>query len=238
MCLVGSVALIRRSSLLGLSFSSSHFIDIREHPEFYGLLEMDKSYWPRCLLWHGRLPLLSGGEWWSSWAEDPAEGAGSLLECALGSFSSGLLAEWQLPDMFGAEGAAERVAAEPDVWTDGSLVEDKVSGASSSGSGFFTGRTCHLWADRRWGHLDDDVATGSCRGYCSVPGPLQTVQRAEFWEVILALQAADGIHFGVDDVSVVRHVGRLLDGNVGFRPAGRVKDGDLILLISRVLRLR
>ena len=29
------------------------------------------------------------------------------------------------------------MAAEPDVWADGSLVEDKVSGASSSGSGFF-----------------------------------------------------------------------------------------------------
>ena len=32
--------------------------------------------------------------------------------------------------------------------------------------------------------IDDiscDRAIGSCRGYCSVPGPLQTVQRAEFW---------------------------------------------------------
>ena len=112
-------------------------IDIREHPEFYGLLEMDKSYWPRCLLWHGWLPLLCGVNGGPPWAEDPAEGAGSLLECALGSYTSGLLAEWQLPDVFGAEGAAERVPAEPDVWTDGSLVEDKVSGASSSGSGFF-----------------------------------------------------------------------------------------------------
>ena len=35
-------------------------VQIRERPEFYGLLEIDKSYWPRCLLWHGWLPLLSG----------------------------------------------------------------------------------------------------------------------------------------------------------------------------------
>ena len=86
---------------------------------------------------------------------------------------------------FDAEGAAQRVAAEPDVWTDGSLVEDKVSGTSSSGSGFFSGHPGQLWADRRWGHLDDDVGSDtiikSCRGYRSVPGPLQNGQSAEFW---------------------------------------------------------
>ena len=33
----------------------------------------------------------------------------------------------------------------------------------------------------------------------------------------------------------MRHVGRLLDGNVGSRPAELVKDGDLNLLIGRIL---
>ena len=152
-------------------------VEIREHPEFHCLLEMEKSCWPRCLLWHGWLPLLSvvnGGG--SPWAENPAEGAGNLLECALGLYTSGLLADWQLPVGFDAVAAEERVAAEPDVWTDGSLVEDKVSGASSSGSGVFAGRVGRLWADRRWGHSDGDVGSDrvirSCRGYCSVPGPL------------------------------------------------------------------
>ena len=88
---------------------------------------------------------------------------------------------------------------------------------------FFLIALVFLWAHRRWGPLDDDVggdgANRSCRGYCSVPGPFQTVQRAEFWGVILAHQAADGIHLGVDNLNVVRHVGRLLDGNVGSRPA-------------------
>ena len=51
------------------------------------------------------------------------------------------------------------------------------------------------------------------------------------------LQAADGIHFGVDNLGVVRHVGRLLGGNGGSRPAELVEDGDLILLIGWVLRL-
>ena len=141
-----------------------------------------------------------------------------------------------------AEGAAWRVAAEPDVWTDGSLVEDEVSGASSSGSVFFTHLPGQRWAHRRWYYLDDDIggdrANRSCRGYCSVPGPSQTVQRAEFWSVILALQAAASIHVRCEDLSVVRHGGRLLDGNVGSRPAELVKDGDLILLTGRILDMR
>ena len=105
----------------------------------------------RCLLWRGWLPLLSGANGGSPWAENPPEGAGNLLEYALGSCTSGLHAEWQLPVGFDPGGAVERVAAEPDVWTDGGLVQDKVSGASSSGSGFFTHHPGRLWAHRRVG---------------------------------------------------------------------------------------
>ena len=102
-----------------------------------------------------------------------------------------LVCLWPLPDVFDAEGAPER----------GSLVEDKVSGASSSNSVFFTCRTGHLWPIVCGALLMMTlVVTRPCRGYGSVPGPSQTVQRAEFWEVILALQAADGIHLGVDNL--------------------------------------
>ena len=133
------------------------------------------------------------------------------------------------------------MVAEPDVWTDGSLVEDKVSGASSDGAGCFTYR-CNLWANWRWWNLDEDVGedavVSACRVFCSVSGPLQSVQRSEFWGVILALQANDDVHLGVDNLGVVRHVGRLLDGKTASRPAELVDDGDLILLIERMLCLR
>ena len=56
--------------------------------------------------------------------------------------------------------------------------------------------------------------------FYSVLGPLQTVQRAEFWCVILALQAAEAIHLGVDDLNVVRHARRLVDGGRGFDSCG------------------
>ena len=35
-------------------------VEIRENPEFHDLMIMDKSQWPRCLLWHSWFPLLSG----------------------------------------------------------------------------------------------------------------------------------------------------------------------------------
>ena len=33
-------------------------VEIREHAEFHDLIRMDKAHWPRCLLWHGWLPML------------------------------------------------------------------------------------------------------------------------------------------------------------------------------------
>ena len=217
-------------------------VEIRENPEFHELMEMDKSCWPRCLLWHGWLPMLSGVNQGSPWALNHAEGASNLLESALGSYTSAFLLDWRLPGGFDAESAALHVAREPDVWTDGSMVEDKVSAVSSSGAGFSSGRAGRFWAERSWGHIDDDVqedrTVASCRGYCSVPGPLQSVQRAELWGVILALQASCGVHLGVDNLNVVRHVGRLLDGGLGARPFEIVKDGDLLCLIDRMLQLR
>ena len=42
----------------------------------------------------------------------------------------------------------------------------------------------------------------------------------------------------VDNLGVVRHGGRLLDGHRGSIPFELVKDGDLLLLIERMLRLR
>ena len=34
-------------------------VAIRESPEFHDVVSLDKSFWPRCLLWHGWLPALS-----------------------------------------------------------------------------------------------------------------------------------------------------------------------------------
>ena len=56
--------------------------------------------------------------------------------------------------------------------------------------------------------------------------------------VILALQSSIAVHLELTTLGVVRHVGRLLDGDHGSVPFELVKDGDLLLLIERMLRLR
>ena len=48
-------------------------VEIRENPEFHDLVRMDKGHWPRCLLWHGWLPMLSGVNGASPWAASASE---------------------------------------------------------------------------------------------------------------------------------------------------------------------
>ena len=72
---------------------------------------------------------------------------------------------------------------------------------------------------------------------CLSVGPLQTVQRAELWGAILALQSSDAVHVGVDNLGVVRHVGRLQNGRHCSSPF-ELADGDLLVLIRRMLDLR
>ena len=50
-------------------------VEIRENPVFHDLMRMDEAHWPRCLLWHGWLPMLSGVNGVSPWAGTAAEGA-------------------------------------------------------------------------------------------------------------------------------------------------------------------
>ena len=162
-------------------------VEIRANPEFHDLMRMDKGHWPRCLLWHGWLPMLSGVPGASPWAASAAESASYLVEAALGCYSSGMVAQWSPPDEFDGVEAASLILDHPNVWTDGSLVLDQVTGVSSSGGGFF---------------------------------------------------AHQSVHLGVDNLGVVRHVGRLLDGRPGSIPFELVNDGDLLLLIDRMLHLR
>ena len=215
-------------------------VEFREHPEFHDLMRMNKGHWPRCLLWHGWLPMLSGVNGASPWAAGASESGGYLVETALRCYSSGFIAEWGPPDGYDQVEVASLVPDHPNVWSDGSLVLDKVTGVSSSGLGFFAHQSANLWDDFRWGHVDrvqSDDGFPSCRGFISVPGPLQSVQRAEMWGVIPALQSSGAVHLGVDNLGVVRHVGRLLDGCHGTVPFELVKDGDLVLLIERMLYL-
>ena len=84
----------------------------------------------------------------------------------------------------------------------------------------------------------DGPHEGSSHIFSGVPGSIQSVQRAEYWGVILALQAYSGIHIGIDNMNVLRGVAALLSHRVLRSPLPLMKDGDLLSIIRSMLSLR
>ena len=74
-----------------------------------------------------------------------------MLDCSMGSYSSRLLLEWDMPEEFDMSGAARCMPANPNVWTDGRLVVGRVSGASSAGFGMYAHVPGHACRHRKWG---------------------------------------------------------------------------------------
>ena len=220
--------------------SYTPLVAIRDSPEFHDIVSMDKAGWPRCLLWHGWLPALSGAEDDDPWAVDAGHVASERLEVALGSYVG---AGRELGGEFSLVDGDVPLANAPDVWSDGSLVLDGFSGVGFAGCGVYAHRSGAAWFGRQWGHLDllpplPDGAGEACRLYCSVLGPLQTVQRAEIWGVLVALQGCTRMHVGVDNLNVVRHVSRIIDGGCTGKPFPPVNDGDLLLTVQQFVRWR
>ena len=218
------------------------FVHIRESVEFRSLLLHNRESWPRCLLWHGWLPALACAGEASPWAASGDDVACFRLENLLGSYSEADYRDWVPPDSFAVDVASSRVSDYPDVWTDGSFVRDEVSGIGVGGCGVYSSRSGAGWFHRRWGHLEllppGDPGVERCILFDSVRGPLQSVQRAELWGVILALQCSSAVHLGVDNLNVVRLVSRLLDGRAPVRPLELTVDGDLLGIIERMIQLR
>ena len=156
-------------------------VQIRENPEFHDLIQRDKRNWPRCLMWHGWLLALdsTGG-----WAGRPHALAINVLESRLGGYAGDELNGWSATGVWLAGVKAGAPSANPDVWTDGSLVRDECSSVCCGGAGVFAFASGSGWFHRSWGHLELlplDLNSGSERSSFSVPKPLQTVQRAELW---------------------------------------------------------
>ena len=101
-----------------------------------------------------------------------------MLKYSLGAQTSQFLFDWSAPAGVDWVAAANRLPPDPQVWTDGSLVLDKVSGASSAGSGVYARLHAGvILASQRMAYLH--------------------LQRAELWEVILTLQASEAVNLGV-----------------------------------------
>ena len=80
-----------------------------------------------------------------------------------------------------------------------------------------------------------DAKVDGCRAFMPVPGPLQTVQLAEFWVLFLALQAFWPGHLGIDNLNVVLSIARLFDHGCFSKPLLVVKDGDLVAIVQHMI---
>ena len=103
-------------------------------------------------------------------------------------------------DFYAVE-VASRVRDAPEVWTDGSpclrpghwwclllvlvsLHTSRSIAGRATGGVMLIMSNLIMWYSR-------------VGGFTSVPEPLQTVQRAELWSAILALQSSDAVHIGL-----------------------------------------
>ena len=104
------------------------------------------------------------------------------------------------------------VPVTPDIWTDGSREPIPHLNVEVAGAGAFVHSLAIIFDSTHWGHAQDldGQQEGSSHIFSGILGPLQSVQRAEYWGVILALQAYSGIHIGIDNLNALRGVAKLL----------------------------
>ena len=148
---------------------------------------------------------------------------------------------WTPPDYWDADDIALEMSEHPNVWTDGGM-ED----FSSVGRFEVAGAGVHLPASELafegsvWGTAEEygDARLERCRAFMPVPWVMQTVQRAEFWSAIVAMQAYWPCHLGIDNLNVARTIGRLLDRGCLNKPLPLIKDGDLVDLVQYMIRTR
>ena len=129
----------------------------------------------------------------------------------------------------------------PDIWTDGSTEDvSSTGGFEVAGAGVYVPVAEVAFESAVWGVAEEcgDARLERCRAFMPVPGVLQTVQRAEFWGAILALQAYWPCHVGIDNLNVARSIGRLLNRGCLAKHLPLVKDGDLVALAQYIIHAR
>ena len=213
---------------------------MRELFEFASLMSLDRTTWPRCLLWHCLLPGLSGGGGRSSWAASVGQLACLEIERCLGAYPADSSGHWTPPDYWDVDDIALEMSDHSNIWTDGSREDFSSGDFEVAGAGVYQPASEVAFESAVWGVAAEsgDAHLERCRASMPVPGVLQTVQRAEFWCAILALQAYWPCHLGIDNLNVAKTFGRLLDRDCLAKPLPLVKDGDLVALAQYMIRTR
>ena len=160
---------------------------------------------------------------------------------SLGAYPVDYSGYWTPPEYWDADDTVMEMADHPNIWTDGGR-EDfcTVGGFEVAGAGVHVPAPELAFDGAVWGVSEEygDARLERCRAFLPVPGVMQTVQRAEFWGAIVALQAYWPCHSGIDNLNVARTIGRLLDKDCLVKPLPLVKDGDLVALVQYMIRTR
>ena len=71
----------------------------------------------------------------------------------------------------------------PNIWTDGSREPIPHLDIEIAGAGAFIHSPAFVFDSHTWGHAQDldDPHEGSSHIFSGIPGPIQSVQRAEYW---------------------------------------------------------
>ena len=165
---------------------------------------------------------LCSGNGRSSWAASSGQLGCFELERCLGAYPVDSSGHWTPPDHRDVDDIAVEMTDYPNIWTDGSRDD-----CSSIGDFEVAGAGVYLLAAEVavWCVAEDygDARLERCRAFLPVRGVTQTVQRAEFWGAILALQVYWPCHLGIDNLKVARTIGRLLDKDCLVKPLPLVK---------------
>ena len=135
------------------------------------------------------------------------------LERCLGAYPVDFGGAWIPPDYWDAADIALEMPEHTNVWTDGSREDfSSIGRFEVAGAGVYLPASELTFDGIIWGTAEEcGVARlERCRAFLPVPGVMQTVQRAEFWGAIVALQAYWPCHLGIDNLNVARSIGCLL----------------------------
>ena len=144
---------------------------VRNLPEFAFLMSLDRSNWPRCLLWHGWLPGLKGIGQREPWALSFGDLASFHLGRCLGAYPVDFGDAWTPIDYWDADDIALEVPDHPNVWTDGSREDfSSLGGFEVAGAGVYLPASEIAFDNSVWGTVEEygDARLERCRAFLPV----------------------------------------------------------------------
>ena len=148
---------------------------VRNLPEFAFLMSLDRSNWPRCLLWHGWLLGPCGIGQWDHWATSFGDLASFHLERCLGAYPVDFAAAWTPPDYWDADDIALEVPEHPNIWTDGSREDfSSIESFEVAGAGVYLPAAEVAFDNSVWGTVEEygDASLERCRAFLPVLLPV------------------------------------------------------------------